>query len=159
MAMALSYTMEITEKEIQQRVTAMMPIQVTKSMLTVNILDPQVRLLKESDEVAVASPLEMTVPGWAKASGYINVKGSISYDALTGEFFLKNPTISEIEIKGLPEKYRPYAKEAAQLAIGRSLATRPIYTLRDDDLKQKLAKAVIQSVTVKNQKVLVVLGV
>ena len=57
-ASALSYTMEITEQEIQQRVTAMMPIQVTKPPITVVFLDPKVRLLKDSDEVAVSSPLK-----------------------------------------------------------------------------------------------------
>jgi len=57
-ASALSYTMEITEQELQQRVTAMMPIQVTKPPITVVFLDPKVRLLKDSDEVAVSSPLK-----------------------------------------------------------------------------------------------------
>jgi hypothetical protein len=57
-ASALSYTMEITGQEIQQRVTAMMPIQVTKPPITVVFLDPKVRLLKDSDEVAVSSPLK-----------------------------------------------------------------------------------------------------
>ena len=64
-----------------------------------------------------------------------------------------------MEVKNLPEKYLPKAREAAQLAIEKSLATRPIYRLKDNDLKQKLAKAVLQSVNVKNEKLLVTLSV
>lgn len=158
-ASALSYTMEITEQELQQRVTAMMPIQVTKPQISVVFLDPKVRLLKDSDEVAVSSPLELAVAGVLKVSGYVNVKGTLRYEATTGEFFLKNPVISEMEVKNLPEKYQPKAREAAQLAIEKTMATRPVYKLQDNHLKQRLAKAVLQSVDVKNEKLLVTLSV
>lgn len=158
-ALALSYTIEITEQEIQQRVTAMKPIQYTKPPVTVEIQDPKPRLLKDTNEIAVSSPLELAVGGLLKAYGYVNAKGTLRYEPIAGEFFLDKPVITEMEIKKLPEKYQPMAREAAQLAIEKTLAMRPIYKLKDNDLKQKLIKAVLQSVVVKNERMVVTLSV
>lgn len=159
LALALSYTIEITEQEIQKRVTAMKPIQYTKPPVTIEIQDPEPRLLKDTNEIAVSSPLELAVGGLLKVYGYVNAKGTLRYEPTAGEFFLDQPMITEMEIKKLPEKYQPMAREAAQLAIEKTLAMRPIYKLKDNDLKQKLMKAVLQSVVVKNDRMVVTLSV
>lgn len=158
-AMAFSYKLEISESEIQQRVTAMMPIQKSKFLLTVILSDPKVSLIKNTNEVAVSSPIEVMAPAGIKGSGFVKLQGSLSYDAKSGEFFLRNPTIVEFEVNKLPEKYKQQAKLVVQTATENVLAKHPIYKLKDDNLKQKLAKAVLKSVTVKEQKLLVVLGV
>ena len=157
-ALAFSYTMEIPENEIQQKVAAMMPIQKTKFLMTVVLSDPKVSLIQESNEVAVSSPIDITAPAGINGSGFVKIQGSVSYDAKSGEFFLRNPTIIEFEVKGLPAKYQSQIKLVVQSALESALATRPIYKLKDDNLKQKFTKAILKSVTVKGRKLLIELG-
>jgi hypothetical protein len=107
----------------------------------------------------VSTSIDVSAPAGLKATGAAKIRGSLSYDAATGEFFFKNPSVDEFEVNGLPEKYRPTVRKVAQLAAEKALSGRPIYALKDDDLKHKLAKSALRSVTVKEGKLLVVFGV
>ena len=155
-AMAFSYTVEISEKEMQQKVSAMMPVEMKRFQLTAILSSPKVSLIKDSNEVAVFLLIDVLAPGGLKASGSAKIRGSLSYDDKSGEFFFKNPTVEEIEVTRLPEKYLPKVKEIAQLAADKTLSTRPFYTLKDDNIKHKLAKSMLKSVSVKDEKLLVV---
>ncbi|CAN5455126.1 hypothetical protein BH11PSE11_BH11PSE11_03040 [soil metagenome] len=158
-ALALSHTVEISEKEIQQKVTAMMPIQKKLFLATVSLPDPRVSLISETNEIGISSPVEVSIPGVIKGSGRAKIQGVPSYDARSGEFFLKSPAVTEFEVDGLPERYRAQVRELTQLLVEQVLAKRPIYKLNDDDLQHRLAKSVLQSVAVKNDKLLLVLEI
>ncbi len=70
-----------------------------------------------------------------------------------------NPTIVDLKINGIPDKYQPKIRKLAQITISKILSSRPVYKLKDDNLKHKLAKATLDSVLVENEKLLVTLTV
>jgi hypothetical protein len=137
----------------------MMPIQKSKFLLKVVLSDPKVSLVKDSNEVAISSPIYVTAPAGIKGSGSAKLQGSISYEAKSGEFFLKNPKIVEFQVNTLPQKYQQQAKLVVQAATENVLAKRSIYQFKDENLKQKLAKSILKSVTVKDQTMWIELGV
>ena len=50
-------------------------------------------------------------------------------------------------------------KKVVEIAARKILAMRPIYRLSDDNLKHKLAKSVLKSIKVENEKLHIVLGI
>ncbi len=157
MAMAFSYTLEISEQELQEKVSAMMPMKKKRFFLTVILSRPDVDLAAESNEISIFSHIDVLAPGGIKEQGDVKISGTLSYDADKGEFFFHNPSIPSLAIKNIPDKFIPEIKKITELIAGKILSKHPIYKLRDDNLKHKLAKAVLKSVTVKNEQLQIVL--
>jgi len=156
-AMAFSYTLEITEQELQEKISAMMPMEKKKYFITTIISDPNVDLIKKNDKIGIFSNIEVIAPGGIRGTGRGKIVGTISYDSSKGAFFFHNPTITDLEIDKVPSKFIPKIKKIMQLAATKAMSRYPIYKLKGNNLKQKLAKAVLQSVAVKDGKLLVTL--
>ncbi len=158
LAMAFSYTLEISEEELQEKVSNMMPLEKKKYFVTVILSNPEVSLANGNNEIGVFSHVKVIAPGGIQGSGKVKITGSLRYDADKGEFFFNDPQIVNLEVGDVPEKYLPNIKNIAQSVVGKVLATRPVYKLKDDNLKHKLAKSVLQSIKIENSRLLVELS-
>jgi Protein of unknown function (DUF1439) len=158
LALAFSYTLEITEQELQDKVSAMMPMEKKKYFVTVRMFDPEVDLSKESNEIGVFTNIEVITPGGFRSTGRANIKGTLSYDSEKGAFYFHNPTIVSLEVDKLPEKFSPKVKKITQLAVTKAMSVYPIYKFKDNKIKHKLAKAVLESIAVKNESLHVTLS-
>lgn len=156
--MAFSYTIKISEAELQAKVLAMMPMKKTAFFITVILSNPKVDLSNSNNEVGLFAQVEVKMLGNIKGSGEVKIIGTLSYEAEKTAFFLHNPKITGLEIKNAAEKVTLSIKKVVEIAARKILATRPIYTLSDDNLKHKLAKSVLKSIKVENKKLHVVLG-
>ncbi|MDH5732070.1 MAG: DUF1439 domain-containing protein, partial [Gammaproteobacteria bacterium] len=76
-----------------------------------------------------------------------------------GEFFFKDPHIIDLDVDQIPPKYLPQVKIAAQKVASILFAIHPIYTLKNDTLKHRLARSMLRSVVVKNEKLLLSMSV
>ena len=155
---ALAYTFKFTEKQLQDQVSAMMPVTRKKYMVTVVVSNPKVTLLKEGNLISTKADLVATIPGGLKASGTVQITGSISYNREKGTFHLKNPKIVYMQVNGLPKKMHGTVKNLAQNGLVRTMHKRPLFKLKDDNLKHKLAKAALKSVAVTEGVLHVELG-
>ena len=158
-AMAFSYTLELSEAEIQDKVSAMMPIQKKKFFVTIIMSNARVALISASNEIGLVSDIEVSAPGGVKGAGSAEITASLRYEPDKGEFFLDNLNIVDLQIDKVPEKLVPKAKSILQIIATKVLATKPVYQFKDDNLKHKLAKATLKSIVVENQMLLVELGV
>jgi len=157
-AMAFSYTVEISEQELQEKVAAMMPLERKVFFVTVTLTDSKVDLIKDNNEIGVQTVIAVTLPGGFKGNGLVEVTGSIAYDSDKGAFFFHNPTIVRLDIEQVPEKYVPKIKQIAQLIVSEAMSQYPVYKFKDDDVKHQLAKSTLKSVTIENEQLLVTLG-
>ncbi len=155
---AFSYTKQFTEAEIQKAINTIMPLEKQKMFLTIVISDPKIELIEKTNQIGVFSRIKLKAPGGIAGTGSTKIKGSISYNAKKGAFYLKNPQIVDLKIDNISESIMPKIKNIAQSFLSSELKRRPIYRFRSDNIKQKLAKAVLQSVTVKNKTIEVVLS-
>ncbi|MFT6123711.1 MAG: hypothetical protein ACJASG_002245 [Oleiphilaceae bacterium] len=158
-SVALSYTLEISESELQEKVSAMMPMQKKNMFVTVTISDPKIDLIKASNKIGVFTNIEVIALGNLKGSGRANITGTLKYDTQKGEFYFKDPTIVSLEVDNVAKKFIPKIKTLTQLAVTKSMAVYPVYKFKDDDIKHKLAKAVLKSVIVEQEKLLVTLSI
>jgi hypothetical protein len=157
MAYALEYVQEITEQEIQAEVSAFMPIERTKYFVTITISNPIIDLLKETDEISLLANIEANAPGIIKGRGKIMINGTLDYDAIKGEFNLKNPTIVSLTIDDVAEEFMPEIKKIAQMTLSKAMMVYPVYRFKDTNIKEQLAKSVLKSVKVKNETLFITL--
>lgn len=159
MVSALDYTQEITEQEIQEKVSAFMPIEKKKYFVTIKISNPKIDLIKESNEIGILASIEANAPGGIKGKGKVMIKGTLEYDPKKGEFYFKNPTIISLAIDKVNDNIIPKIQGIAQAALSKVMTVYPVYKFKDDNLKHTLAKAVLKSLKVENEKLLLTLGV
>lgn len=157
-ATAFSYTVAITEPELQEKVLKIMPLVKKKFFVTVTLSEPKVDLQTENNNITVFLRIEVTAPGGIKGTGKLKVSGSLLYEPNNYEFFLKDPVLNNIVIDKVPDKYMPKIKSMSQQMVTKVLAKKPIYKLKDDNLKHQLAKSLLQSITVKDKTLYLVLG-
>ena len=157
-AHAFSYTVEITEAELQEKVAKIMPLVKKKFFVTVTLSEPIVDLQTEDNNIAVFSNIGVTAPGGIKVSGELKINGTLEYEQSTHEFFLKNPELESLDIDKVPEKYLPKIKSLAQQIIKKVLAKKPVYKLKDDNIKHQLAESLLKSITIKDEILYAELG-
>lgn len=156
---ALSYTVTISQDELQTKVEALLPIEKTKLFVTVVLSNPKIDLSVASNEIGLFCHITILAPGGLGGKGTIKLAGSLLYDADKGEFFFNNPQIKSIESEDVASKHLEKVQQIAQLAVEQYLSAKPIYRFKDNNMKHKLAKAVLQSVTIENKQLLVELAV
>ena len=156
-AFSFSYTIKISESEIQQKVTALQPLKLEKRFISIVLVAPIVRLLEITNEVSINSPIDVIVLNQIRHSGTTSIRGQLRYDSKNGEFFLDKTVVDNIKVIGLPEKYTDDVKQITQLAADKVLTKYPVYKL-DNSLTQKLAKSLLLSVVVKDKNMLAELG-
>jgi phosphoribosylformylglycinamidine (FGAM) synthase PurS component len=152
---ALSYTQEFTEVELQEKIETMMPLKREKFFVTLIVTSPKLDLLEGSDELSIKANIAVQAPGGIKGTGTTTITGSITYNPTQGSFHLLNPKVAYLHIDDIDEQYQPKIKQMVQKAISNAMANFPLYKLKDNDLKQKLAKSVLESVVISNGKLLV----
>lgn len=158
-AYAYQYTVELTQQQLQKQLSALMPLEKEAFFVKVVISDPKIDLLEGGNEVGVFTNVRLTAPGGIQGTGRARITGAVSYKKQDGSFYLHNPKLTQLEIDQIPAQYYAKAQELGQYALDNTMSNRPLFTLSDEDMKQKMAKSMLQSVTVKNGKLLIVLEV
>jgi len=158
LASARSYTLEVSEAELQQKLSAVMPMTRHHSILTIELNDAMLNLCKDSNEISIFVHVKAFAAGQLQGTGRGRITGSLSYEPVQGAFFFHDPKISEMEIDKLQSQFAPQVRQITQQLISSTMALYPIYTLDDNDMQQKLAKSVLQAVEVKNQRLLLTLN-
>ena len=157
-SLAFEYTLEFTESQLQEKISAMMPVTKQTMLATIVVDQAKLGLIEGSDKLAIAAKLNATLLGGVKATGDLKIQGTLSYKASEGAFYLKDPEIVELNINEIPPRFHDQIKQLAQKGLAKKLSTQPVYKLKDDDMKQSLAKSMLKSLQVKNKTLIATLG-
>lgn len=147
--MAFTYTLEIPEYQLQEKLEAKLPIEQKKLFVTVRIPEAQINLIKETNQVGIFAHVETIVPGGLKGSGRAKVIGSLEYDPENGAFYFKDILIESIEIDRIPNTLSASVKELTQVAFKRVLNHYPVYRFKDENTRHKLAKNMLKEIKVE----------
>lgn len=157
-ALGLGFTHELTEAEIQQRVDMQMPLRRKTIVADVLIQNPQVVLKEGSDRIGIRADIQATFLDGSVTNGSAFIDGKIRYVPESGEFFFVEPELKELDIENASARDQEMVRGIADVIIKKALTMFPVYELRDDDLKQKFAKSMLKSVTVRDRKLVLELG-
>ena len=153
--MAFSYTLEIPEAELQKKVQKMMPLEKKVLFFKVILSEPEIELIEEDNKVGIFSHIQVVGPGSLQGKGRAKINGSLIYKAKKSGIYFIDPVIERLEIDEVDDKHIPQIKAIVQMAAKKMLKKLPVYKLKDDTLKEKLAKATLESIEIKEKKVLV----
>jgi len=154
---AYAYTQEFTEAELQEMVSSIMPMTRTKYFITMTLSEPRLNLLEASNEIGIGANIKASALGTYSGSGSTYITGSLTYNQEEGALYFTNAKLVELNLHKVSDKQQDEIKKLLQSVVGTILQSRPIYVLDDADLKQKLAKATLESVEVKAGKLIVTL--
>ena len=157
--MALTYTLSVSEEKLQKKIAAMMPIEKQKSFYTITLSDPMAEIIEERNEIGVYVNVAIETWRGIKGTGNAKITGALSYNHETCEFFLKNIGLEKLEIDKISDKFSSVIKYIVQWLAAKTFESRAIYRLKDDNLKHKLAKATLQSISIAEGKLLLELSV
>ncbi|MEH6453951.1 MAG: DUF1439 domain-containing protein [Psychromonas sp.] len=158
LSFSLPYTLKITEQELQKKLDAQLPIERKNNYLTAKIYDSTVELIEGTDQIAVFSNLDVNILGSFQGSGSAYVKGEISYEPSEGAFYIQNPTIVTLKVDDIPEEFLPEIQKMAQLSLQKAALHYPVFKLNQGDIEHKMAKAMLESIEVKEQTLLIKLN-
>jgi hypothetical protein len=140
-----TWTFTLTQAELEAKLAARFPLQKTYLLvLDVHYENPRVRLTEGSSEVVVGVDVRTDI-----AVGGKPVQGSA--DLVT--------KLLELRIAGVDAKTTDRVRAAANVLAAEQLSGIPVYRLKWTDAKQAAARFVLQSATVRDGRLVVVLGV
>ena len=152
-AAAISYTLKITEQELQQKLSRELPIEREAAYLAAKIYDSQVDFIEGTDQVGLFTKIDLLTLGSIKSSGQAYVKGSVTYNPEKEAFYLINPAIVSVEITDMPPEFIPEIKRIALLSLERAVQIYPIYKFKDEKIQEKMARSAVESIQVKKQTI------
>lgn len=152
---AYSYTKEFSAAELQNMLSAIMPLTQTKYFITLTFSEPKLDLLESTNELGLGANIRASALGAFSGNGTTYITGSISYHQEEGAFYFKNPKLVALKLNGVAKQQQSEIQKLAQSTIATILASRPLYILDDTDEKQKLAKSSLESVRVQGGKLVV----
>ena len=158
MLQALSYTTEISESELQSRLTKLMPITKKYFFSELTLFEPNIDLIGGNNQVSLSGKVILKLTNKLKAKGNVKIRGQLSYQPESGTFYFKEPMIEELVFDQLPEKYQAKARLIIQTGTVQILNKMPVYQLKDDKLSHAIAKSSLKSLVVKEDRLLVELA-
>jgi hypothetical protein len=157
-ALAFSYTLELSESEIQERVDVMMPLEKKKFFVTTVLTNPIIDLIESTNALGLSTDVAFKAPGNIVGSGRISFAGTLRYDNDVGAFYFDNLKLVSLDIKKVPSEFLPKIKKILQSVANKFLEKKPVFKFKDNNLKHKLAKSILKSIAVENENLVIELG-
>lgn len=158
-AAGFTYTIELSERSLQEKVSEMMPLEKTRFFFTVRLSEPKLELIEASNEISYFTHIDVIVPGGLTGSGRGQISGSLRYEAGTGELFLDSPKLKHLEVDWLPSIFTSSVAMLAEPLLASASAKYPVYRLRDNSAAHQLAKSTLKSIKVKGNNLVITLGI
>jgi hypothetical protein len=153
-----SKTFTFTREDLQQKASKKFPFGQSALIVKVTYSNPVVKLDDESDRIGIGLDAVVKVGDNKLVTGKVAGEWQVRYEASEGALYFDDPTISKFDVNGLSSSTREIVARAAQPLLQGYLRRVPVYKLKKGDLKQELAQSMLKSVTVKNGKLVVVVG-
>lgn len=148
-------TIALSEADVQQRVQAQFPVSKALPLTgTLTLSNPVVNLRDPTGRVGLLLDAVVGQPQLGQAAGQTEVSGAVRFDASKGQFMLDDARVESLRIPGVQASYLNTVQSAANAAVAATLQSLPIYTLRDDNLAEKYAKANLKAVRIEDRKLL-----
>lgn len=155
---AFEYTLELSESQLQEKISVLMPVTKKTMLATVVINDAHLSLVEGTGKISISASIQANALAGLMANGKLKIQGSLEYRAKEAAFYFYNPEIIELNIEQIPAQFHAQVKKLAQQAVSKALSRNPIYKLKEDNIKHNLAKSMLKKIEVKHQILVITLG-
>jgi hypothetical protein len=139
-------------------VSQQFPLEKTNYWLTVRLSDPIVKLDEAANRIGVELTICLQTLGNISFQWRGLIDGRLEYRRKTGGFYLLNPNLCHLRLDGAPSRYQSITRTIIGVLLDKVFATTPIYQLDTTKFQHSLTKLLLKSMTIKNDKILVELG-
>ena len=157
-----TYTIILDRKAIQSAIDDRLPIKKQYlAVFTAEIERANVLLVDGSDRIGIDVAMGIRVKITDEKdllSGNVVADTDIRYDPITATIYLVRPSVDQMKIGGVPEAYTQKVGKIISIALDELVTEVPVYTITDETLKKRLAKALVKDVRVLNGRVYITLG-
>ncbi|NRA39320.1 MAG: DUF1439 domain-containing protein [Planctomycetes bacterium] len=112
------YTVIIEKEKIQEAINKKMPFEKTFYLvLKLTINETQIQLNEGSERLTISTAIDLAVNVGKKEkhfSGQVTASSELHYEPSHHQFYLQNPIIENIHIKGVPDKYSKIVSSTAK---------------------------------------------
>ena len=151
-------TITITEEQIEEKLADKFPIDKASAWYEAHFDEPLVDLQPGSERVTFALSTTLDFMG-ETYSGTIMMSSGLEYKPNEGSFYLVDSQIEELEIENLDASKISNITTVLSQAVKFGLDKWPVYRLKQSDIKQQLAKTVLQSVIIYDGHIEAVIGI
>jgi hypothetical protein len=136
------HVIRISEKQIQDMLNERFPY--TKDYFTyinIGLNSPRVNLTDGKNRVYAGLDIDLEIAITGKLGilgGSLDISGGVEYKPEEGSFYLTDPIIENVSVRGFPRIYAKKINLALTDALGKIFEYKPIYTLKTSDAKQYL---------------------
>lgn len=155
---AQAWTIELSEDELQEKISRALPIEKNKLLFTIVVSSIDVELKEGSDRVGLIADMEIKTPHLSTGKGQAYIDGKLAYNKADGSFYFHESEVKQISFENVPDKYQEVVRSIFQRAIRRRLAKTPVYQLKQNTTKHQIARTLLKSVKVIDQKLILELG-
>lgn len=148
------FTLSYSPEDLNQRITPLFPLQQQQGPFTLRLTQPQVRMNSAKNRLGVQFAVDAQGLG-LKAAGSTLIEGAVEYRAATRSFYVINPEVAELRIRGVPALLENSLRQAINLVAGIAMKDKPVYTLDPKNSKEALAITYLRSVRVADNRLLV----
>lgn len=150
-ALAMNYVVELGQADLQRKIERLFPVSHQDPLYDLLLSEPRVVLREGGDRIGLGLKLSGTLLQWPVA-GRAQVTGGLRFEPASGEFYLRDATVEELAIDGVPEQYAGELRRIAEQAAREMLNSRPIYVLGQlGESKQPLGRE-IKAINVRGGK-------
>lgn len=153
----------ITNAQMQEQLASRFPIE--RSILLFiqwRLANPSLIFLPERQRIGLGLDLQLNlrVDGQGRdLGGRVEVETALRYDDARGAFFLVDPVITKLAVRGIPEAHVMRVQQSLRERLAELFSQRPVYTLNPRDVKQGAARLVLRDVRIEQDEIVIVLGV
>jgi Protein of unknown function (DUF1439) len=145
------FTLDFSASQLQNAIAPKFPIDNCPLPLTcLKLQNPQVSLAENSDRIGLGFESQLSV-ALQTVTGTIKVSSKPRYQASTGEIFLDDSRIEDVQAPGLPPAVLGLLKQYGAPLMQQALQRAPIYTFKNAQL-EKIARMGIADVKVVGGK-------
>lgn len=151
---ASAYTVELSKGELQSYVNAYFPLQQATPFSKLTYSKPAVVLNSQTNRIGLEVTVRAEMPGMIPVEGRGQIDGKLEYRNETNQFYLHDPKLNNIRFANTDYQLANTVQQIVSNISQQALPVIFVYELKDEDLREKMAKSVLKSVTVHNGKLL-----
>lgn len=145
------FTLDYTADELNGKLQPLFPLQQKQGPFTINLTQPKVRFNSPANRLGIAFDLDVQGMG-LKLQGSTVLEGKVEYRSAARAFYVVDPVVSELNVKGVPSLVMTPLRQAISFAGGLALKDRPIYTLNPALSREALAIAHLRGIRVADDR-------
>lgn len=122
------------------------------------LADPVVRLVNGDSRIFVTVRASPEIGEQPLGEGTIEVAGKPRYESASGAFFVDDPSVLRADFAGVPKSAVEQATLLSRDFLADYLRRTPVWVLDERDGQQAMAKLLLREVSVKEGRLLLVIG-